>query len=295
MVSREKFREGLKRADLGITEKQIDTIFTVLDMDGKDQVGYKEVASCLAPDLNMAFELEHSQNDVEETVPEKQVKVQERYRLMMQMKKDRARQILREGTVFTKFCKKLYGLPMHAWSQLDKDHTMEVTKTDFLRWAAEVNYPGNRLAAWKCYDKDDSGSITLDEFSLPAAIALAQFHDFYTNNFICQTDLYLQLFCFGGKKRSRLTIPEFSQRMTELNFFRRSSSWGAGGGGQRVVIKRDWDSDHFCSRCYNNIPVSHFSPPCYVSLPTVPALSGAVVRSSTACSVFFVPPPPSIP
>ncbi len=59
MVSREKFREGLKRADLGITEKQIDTIFTVLDMDGKDQVGYKEVASCLAPDLNMAFELEH--------------------------------------------------------------------------------------------------------------------------------------------------------------------------------------------------------------------------------------------
>ncbi|CAK0794051.1 unnamed protein product [Prorocentrum cordatum] len=77
---------------------------------------------------------------------------------------------------FKVFLRSKWRCLFHAWrSKLDRDGSMTVARKEVWRTCSELGWHGDVSALWHSLDCDDSGSCTLDEFTLAEARPLAVF------------------------------------------------------------------------------------------------------------------------
>ncbi|CAK0854899.1 unnamed protein product [Prorocentrum cordatum] len=77
---------------------------------------------------------------------------------------------------FKVFLRSKWRYLFHAWrAKLDRDGSMTVARKELWKTCAELGWHGDVNALWHSLDSDDSGSCTLDEFTVAEARPLAIF------------------------------------------------------------------------------------------------------------------------
>ncbi|CAD7944081.1 unnamed protein product [Amoebophrya sp. A120] len=161
------------------------------------------------------------------TLPSKE----EEFAELMKARQNRGELLVDTNTHIKNFIRAVYGEknPLRAWQDLARRQyekrldPSEITKSDFLHWCGRVQYHGNKNLAWKNMDKDEQGTVSIEEFDVKAAVALTKLQAFYREKFVSFEELMVQI--FNNKKPiqyqslfKRLTEKEFIHRMRKLDF-----------------------------------------------------------------------------
>jgi len=85
---------------------------------------------------------------------------------------------------FKDHLKKKYGNLVRAWrTVLTTTDAMVVMKPQFLKAFAQIGWKGDAKLLWKVFDKDDSGSVSIDELDPQCAEIMAHFKHFVDEKF----------------------------------------------------------------------------------------------------------------
>jgi len=85
---------------------------------------------------------------------------------------------------FKQLLKKKYGNFFRAWRcALSHDDAMTLHKPQFLKACTMIDWAGDARLLWRALDRDDSGSITIDEFDPHGAQIFASFQRFILRRF----------------------------------------------------------------------------------------------------------------
>lgn len=78
---------------------------------------------------------------------------------------------------FVEFCVRTFGLdPEDTWLFIDDDQSGEIDEQEWVTACASIGYLGNSVPIFRYLDKDDEGTVCLDEF-----MALDKFFDARNN------------------------------------------------------------------------------------------------------------------
>lgn len=115
---------------------------------------------------------------------------------------------------------------------------MGLQKIPFLKACAGIGYNDNLKLLWKAFDKDDSGSITIDELDLKSAEILADFRHFIKEKFGNSHDAFLAIDADGTR---RVLINEFAASLKFYGFTRpaRSLFHGLNRHGRKTIVEED--------------------------------------------------------
>jgi Ca2+-binding EF-hand superfamily protein len=124
--------------------------------------------------------------------------------------------IRRARTKFKRFLKRKFGNYIRAWrSVLSPSGSMNLQKVAFLKACSSCGYNENLKLLWKAFDKDDSGSISIDELDLQSAELLAHFKNFIKARFGKSAHAFRAIDMDGSR---RISYAEFAKALQTMEF-----------------------------------------------------------------------------
>jgi len=95
---------------------------------------------------------------------------------------------------FKRFLKKRHGSYIRAWrNSLSPNDSLVLTKGQFFKSCANLGWSSRVRLLWQAFDRDDSGSVSIDELDLKSAEALARFQKFMHERFTDSAALFRAL------------------------------------------------------------------------------------------------------
>lgn len=84
---------------------------------------------------------------------------------------------------FREWCEAKHGHLVHLWRKLDKDGSMTLHKSEFLKGLKDLAYGGDAEKLWSFLDSDTTGIVTFLEFTPEHALDLARFKQWAEETF----------------------------------------------------------------------------------------------------------------
>lgn len=140
---------------------------------------------------------------------------------------------------FKSFLKRKFGGYIRAWRcALCPAGFMTLQKVSFQKACMTCGYMEDAKVLWQAFDKDDSGSISIDELDLRSAEILADFRNFVKANFKNSAAAFRALDLDGTR---RVKFPEFANALKRFDFHRpaRILFEGLNRNGQKTLIEED--------------------------------------------------------
>lgn len=117
---------------------------------------------------------------------------------------------------FRYFLKRKHGHLVRAWRlALTSDDSMVLQKAEVLRAVAALGFQGDVRLLWRAFDKDDSGTVSVEELDPKGAQLLAHFRRFIMDNFGSASAAFRALDRFNTKQ---LREPEFIEALRSFGF-----------------------------------------------------------------------------
>ncbi|CAD7957502.1 unnamed protein product [Amoebophrya sp. A120] len=217
---------GLEHFDCPCADNA-DFLFGILDWNESGIIDYEEIA-ILTPELTRLGELaEEAERFAVEMARDREkaamapgaaMQLMSRFEFKMAQLRRLNKRRRKAAEQLEQWIMQKYGHKMRAWLEIDNDRSMQVSRIEFMKWCASIGYTGDRRAAWSFYDKDESGDLSVDEWSLDASIGMGQFQAWFRSRFSCQTELVLHLFRWQDRKVGHLTEHQFVDILIQMDF-----------------------------------------------------------------------------
>jgi len=140
---------------------------------------------------------------------------------------------------FKRFLRRRYGHFVRAWRRvLSPDGSMVLQKNDLFKAVASIGWLGDVRLLWQAFDKDDSGTVSIEELDVHGAEILAHFHKFVKDQFGSASSAFRQLDKFNTRK---LRQPEFAAAVKSHGFRHPAKSLfhGLDLQGNRTIVEED--------------------------------------------------------
>jgi len=140
---------------------------------------------------------------------------------------------------FKQFLKNKYGSFVRAWRcALTPNDSLVIYKHHFLKAIAKLGWQGDPRSLWSAFDKDDSGSATIDELDFQAARTLAQFKQWVVDCFGNTSSAFAAIDVDGQKK---VKAEEFATSLVALGFKNHTKQLfhGLDKDGKKSIVEAD--------------------------------------------------------
>jgi len=140
---------------------------------------------------------------------------------------------------FKLFLKNKYGSFVRAWRcALTPNDALVIYKHHFMKACAKLGWQGDPRSLWNAFDKDDSGSATIDELDFQSARTLAQFKQWVVDNFGTTENAFAAIDVDGQKK---VKAEEFATSLVALGFKNHTKQLfhGLDKDGKKCLVEAD--------------------------------------------------------
>lgn len=218
----ELFKKGLQ--NLGWTEGREQLLFSALDVDDNQRVGPGKMRW-----LDLEKRRLHRKQEAKKRSAKDNAKRIER--------RKKARILVQE---FRNFLLHRYGDYLRAWRvALNPSGSLTLRKTQFLKACARLGWQASAHLIWETLDKDDSGSISLDELDLKTVELLASFHAFVMERFGSASAAFRGI---DESNTRQVRLPDFTRALQKLGFSRKPRQLfnGLDRDGSRVLTEDEF-------------------------------------------------------
>mmetsp|Transcript_39865 Transcript_39865/g.72609 ORF Transcript_39865/g.72609 Transcript_39865/m.72609 type:complete len:763 (-) Transcript_39865:54-2342(-) len=165
-----------------------------------------------------------------------------RMKAAMQEKRSKAiqRRIAEEQmNEFKVFLRRKYGSFIRAWRCALSEHSLNLTRAELFKAIAAIGFPCDVRSLWQAFDKDDSGTISIEELHPKGAEILAHFHKFVQDNFGSACAAFR---AFDKTHKKKLRLPEFLAAVKGHGFHLPAKNLfhGLDTHGHKVIIEDDF-------------------------------------------------------
>mmetsp|Transcript_30387 Transcript_30387/g.87048 ORF Transcript_30387/g.87048 Transcript_30387/m.87048 type:complete len:674 (-) Transcript_30387:83-2104(-) len=218
-------RSSARASSSSVGPKVMKTcFFSALDVDGDRHVGPQNMRWLDLEKRRLHRKTEAKKKSEKETV-----------RRLGRQKK--AKILVQE---FRSFLLQRYGDYLRAWRVgLNPSGSMNLRKTQFLKSCAKLGWQAASHLIWESLDKDDSGSISLDEIDLKTVELLASFHYFIMEKFGSAAAAFRGI---DEANTRQVRLPDFVRALQRHGFTRspRQLFNGIDRDGSKVVTEDEF-------------------------------------------------------